>query len=220
MSDLKSNSLWRFALLLAVLLIGGIVINSWALAGEANVKRSLLKDFPTQVADWQRVGADEVLDQQTADVLRADDYLSRAYARPDGRAASLYVGYFATQRTGATYHSPLNCLPGSGWTMNEPGLIKINPADGSAAFEANRYIIQNGDEKQLLIYWYQGRGRFIASEYWGKVYTVLDSVRRRRSDGAIVRVMVPVGQSEQASLDAALAFASQVAPVLPGYVPN
>ncbi|HEX8143884.1 MAG TPA: EpsI family protein [Pyrinomonadaceae bacterium] len=220
MSDTKQNSLWRFLLLLAVLLIGGVVINSWALAGEAHVERRLLKDFPTQIEAWQRIGADEVLDERTADVLRADDYLSRYYARADGRVASLYVGYFASQRTGATYHSPLNCLPGSGWTMNEAATIRITPADGSAPFEANRYIIQNGDDKQMLIYWYQGRGRYVASEYWGKIYTVLDSVRRRRSDGAIVRVMAPVGKSEQAALDAALSFAAQVAPVLPGYVPN
>jgi len=212
--------MWRFVLLLAVLLIGGVVINAWALAGEAHVERRLLKDFPVQIEVWQRVGKDEVLDERTADVLRADDYLSRYYARADGRIASLYVGYFASQRTGATYHSPLNCLPGSGWTMNEAATIRITPADGSAPFEANRYIIQNGDDKQMLIYWYQGRGRYIASEYWGKIYTVLDSVRRRRSDGAIVRVMAPVGKSEQAALDAATSFAAQLAPVLPGYVPN
>ncbi|HEV2911709.1 MAG TPA: EpsI family protein [Pyrinomonadaceae bacterium] len=220
MSDSKSNRWWRSALLLAVLLIGGIVINTWALAGEAHVERRPLKDFPTQVETWQRVGADQVLDQQTADVLRADDFLSRLYRRPDGNLASFYVGYFATQRTGATYHSPLNCLPGSGWTMNEPATIRITPADGSSPFEANRYIIQNGDDRQMLVYWYQGRGRIVASEYWGKLYTVLDSVRRRRSDGAIVRVMVPIGKSERAALDAATSFAAEVAPVLPGYVPN
>lgn len=215
-----SNRSWRFFALLAVLIAGGIVINTWALAGDAHVERRQLKEFPAQIESWQRVGADEVLDQRTADVLRADDFLSRVYQRADGRFASFYVGYFATQRTGATYHSPLNCLPGSGWTLNDPATIRITPADGSAPFEANRYIVQNGDEKQMLIYWYQGRGRKVASEYWGKIYTVLDSVRRRRSDGAIVRVMVPVGKSEQASLDAATAFAAQVAPILPGFVPD
>jgi EpsI family protein len=220
MSNSKPNRSRRFFALLAVLIAGGIVINTWALAGEAHVARQQLKEFPTQIESWQRVGSDEVLDQQTADVLRADDFLSRVYQREDGRYASFYVGYFATQRTGATYHSPLNCLPGSGWTLNDPATIRITPADGSAPFEANRYIVQNGDEKQMLIYWYQGRGRKVASEYWGKIYTVLDSVRRRRSDGAIVRVMVPVGKSEQTALDAATAFAAQVAPVLPGFVPD
>jgi EpsI family protein len=220
MSNSKSNRSWRFFTLLAVLLGGGIVINAWALAGDAHIERRQLKEFPTEIETWQRVGVDEVLDQQTAAVLRADDFLSRVYQRPDGRFASFYVGYFATQRTGATYHSPLNCLPGSGWTLNDPASVHITPADGSAPFEANRYIVQNGDDKQMLVYWYQGRGRKVASEYWGKLYTVLDSVRRRRSDGAIVRVMVPVGKSEQAALDAATSFAAQVAPVLPAYVPD
>jgi len=220
MTNSKSNKPWRFLILLLLLVAGGIFINTWALAGDAHVDRQQLKDFPVQLQTWKRIGADEVLDQQTADVLRADDFLSRVYGRPDGRLASFYVGYFATQRTGATYHSPLNCLPGSGWTLNDPATIQITPADGTAPFEANRYIVQNGNDKQMLVYWYQGRGRIIASEYWGKFYTVLDSVRRRRSDGAIVRVMVPVGNSEQAALDAAVSFAAQVAPVLPGYVPN
>lgn len=220
MSNSKSNRSWRFIALLVVLVGGGVVINTWALAGDAHVERRELKEFPTEIESWRRVGTDEVLDQQTAAVLRADDFLSRIYQRADGRFASFYVGYFATQRTGATYHSPLNCLPGSGWTLNDPAAVRITPADGSAPFEANRYIVQNGDDKQMLVYWYQGRGRKVASEYWGKIYTVLDSVRRRRSDGAIVRVMVPVGKSEQAALEAATSFAAQVAPVLTGYVPD
>ncbi len=71
-----------------------------------------------------------------------------------------------------------------------------------------------------MVYWYLGRGRATASEYWGKIYTVVDSVRRRRSDGAIVRVMVPVGDSEDAALKAATELASQAATQLPPFVPN
>jgi EpsI family protein len=134
--------------------------------------------------------------------------------------ASFYVGYYGTQRNGATYHSPLNCLPGSGWTMNQSGMIKITPGSGAAAFEANRYIVQKGGDRQLLVYWYQGRGRAVASEYWGKIYTVLDSMRRRRSDGAMVRVMAPVGKSEEAALASVADLAAQVASVLPAYVPD
>jgi EpsI family protein len=104
--------------------------------------------------------------------------------------------------------------------MNKPGLIRVTPAGGGAPFEANRYIVENGDNKQLLVYWYQGRGRAVASEYWGKVYTVLDSVRRRRSDGAMVRVMVPVRDSEEAALQSATVLAAQAAPFLPGFVPD
>jgi EpsI family protein len=216
----KLGDSWRFALLLVVLVLSSIAINLWERAGEAHVERRELKDFPTQLGAWRQTGADFRFDLETENVLRADDYLMRNYALADGRIASFYVGYYATQRNGATYHSPLNCLPGTGWTMTDPASIKIRPASGATAFEANRYIIQKGSERQLLIYWYQGRGRAVASEYWGKLYTVLDSMRRRRSDGAMVRVMTPVGKSEQAALDAATDLAAQVVPQLPAYVPD
>jgi EpsI family protein len=217
-SKLKDST--RFSLLLALLLLGGAVINVWEWIGEAKVTRRALQEMPSQVGSWHQVGADQRFDPQTEGVLRADDYLSRNYALPDGRTASFYVGYYASQRTGATYHSPLNCLPGSGWEMNEAATVTIQPANGEPAFEANRYIVQNGDDKQLLIYWYQGRGRKVASEYWGKIYTVVDSVRLRRSDGSMVRVMMPVGRSEEATLKAAADLAAQIAPALPEFVPD
>lgn len=211
---------WRFWVLLVVLLVCGGVINVWERRGEAHAPRRALKELPADIGAWRQVGADERFDVETEKVLRADDYLSRSYALPNDRVASLYVGYYATQRNGATYHSPLNCLPGSGWNMTGAETVKINPRGGAPTFEANRYIIQKGDHRQLLVYWYQGRGRVVASEYWGKVYTVLDSARRRRSDGAMVRVMTPVTSSESAALDTAVDLAAQVAPLLPEYVPD
>jgi EpsI family protein len=128
------------------------------------------------------------------------------------------VGYYATQRTGATYHSPLNCLPGSGWTLSEPGKATIPLPDGSSVV-ANKYVIQNGDYRSFMIYWYQGRGRNVASEYWGKIYTVFDSVRLRRSDGAMVRVTVPISGSEATAEQTAIEFASAASTVLPQFVP-
>ncbi|MDQ3920703.1 MAG: EpsI family protein [Acidobacteriota bacterium] len=210
----------HFWLMLALLVAGGAVINSWAAAGEARVPRKSLAEFTSELGRWQRRGPDARFDAETEAVLRADDYVSRDYMTADGRAASLYVGYYQTQRTGATYHSPLNCLPGSGWELNEPGTVEVKPADGSRAFEANRYLITHGDERQLLVYWYQGRGRAVASEYRDKLYTVLDSMRLRRSDGAMVRVLVPVGGSEAEAAETAAQFAAQVAPRLAPYVPN
>ena len=210
----------QFWLMLALLLAGGAVINLWAAAGEARVPRKELAEFPAELAGWQKWGPDARFDAETEAVLRADDYVSRDYMTADGRAASLYVGYYLTQRTGATYHSPLNCLPGSGWELNEPGTVEVKPADGSRAFEANRYLITHGGERQLLVYWYQGRGRAVASEYRDKLYTVLDSMRLRRSDGAMVRVLVPVGGSEAEAAETAAQFAAQVAPRLAPYVPD
>ena len=208
----------RFGILLVVILLVGVVVNAWSYLGEAHVERKDLKNFPQSVGAWQRTGTDRVLDDATMEVLRASDYLLRDFRKPEGQVANLYVGYYATQRTGATFHSPLNCLPGSGWTLSEPGKLTIALPDGSS-FVANKYIIQNGEYRSLMIYWYQGRGRNVASEYWGKVYTVLDSVRLRRSNGAMVRVTVPIRDSEADAETTAVEFATAASTILPEFVP-
>jgi EpsI family protein len=214
-----SKSAVRFAALLIAILAVGVVVNAWAYLGEAHVDRKELKNFPEQLGDWRRAKPDQTIDDATMAVLRASDYLQREYRRADGQVANFYVGYYASQREGASYHSPLNCLPGSGWTLREPGKVMIALPDGSS-FAANKYIIENGDYRSLMIYWYQGRGRAVASEYWGKIYTVIDSVRLRRSDGAMVRVTVPLGNSEEVALKAATDLSSRTAAALGEFVPN
>lgn len=209
----------RFAILLIAILATGVLVNAWAYLGEAHVDRKELKDFPAEVGDWRKGRPDQVLDDATLAVLRASDYLLRDFRRADGQTANFYVGYYASQREGASYHSPLNCLPGSGWTLSEPAKVTILRPDGSS-FVANKYVIENGEYKSLMIYWYQGRGRSVASEYWGKVYTVIDSVRLRRSDGAMVRVTVPLGDSEDAALQAATDLATKTTAALAEFVPN
>ena len=216
----KSSTL-RFAVLLFAILAVGVFVNAWTYLGEAHVDRKALKDFPEQLGDWRKSKPDQAIDEPTMKVLRASDYLLRDYRRADGQVANFYVGYYASQRDGASYHSPLNCLPGSGWQLNNPDQVVISLPDGRS-FTANKYVIQNGNFKNVMIYWYQGRGRAVASEYWGKVYTVIDSVRLRRSDGAMVRVTVPLGDSEPeaTAIQSAKDLSAQAAAVLPDFVPN
>lgn len=103
--------------------------------------------------------------------------------------------------------------------MVNPALVTIRLPDGKS-FVANKYVIENGNSRELMIYWYQGRGRMVASEYWGKIYTVLDSVRLRRSDAAMVRVTVPIVESETTALESAREFAGVASEALPAFVPN
>ena len=210
---------WRFGIFLGLLVGGALLVNVSGSLGEAHVERKKLNEFPTQIATWQRIGNDDQIDDKTMAVLRASDYLLRNYRSSDGRVLNFYVGYYASQREGATYHSPLNCLPGSGWVMSEPERITISPK-GRPAFVANKYVIQNGARKDILLYWYQGRGRAIASEYWGKVYTVIDSVRRRRSDGAMIRITTPFEDSAAEALSASVLLAAETSSILPEFIPD
>ncbi len=208
----------RFWVLLVVLLCSGAIIHLWERGGEARVSRRTFKQFPAQFGSWKQLGTDLRFDDETETILRADDYVARNFTY-EGHVVSFYAGYYGTQRTGATYHSPLNCLPGSGWMMTDRGEVTI-PRGNGPSFKANRYVIQKGKERALVIYWYEGRGRAIAGEYWAKIYTVLDSVTRRRSDGALIRVIAPIEKSEPEAEKLAVDLASQSAAELPAFVPN
>jgi EpsI family protein len=155
-------------------------------------------------------------------VLNADDTLWRAYQnRETGDVLSLFVAYFATQRTGKTPHSPKNCLPGSGWTPSEAGIIKISQPNYSRQITVNRYIVSRGDNQSVVLYWYQGHGRVIASEYEAKIYTVLDSLRYKRSDTSLIRVVqgVTAGNTRRAT-DDAISFVKAFFQPLRDYLPG
>ncbi len=206
-------------LLVGVLIFGGLFINWFEQRGEAKIERKPLRKFSAQFDDWRQKGSEIRFDEQTEKVLGATDYTMREYVSDENRLANIYIGYYGSQKTGATYHSPQNCLPGAGWVMKEPERIQIK-TDSGETFEANKFIIENGVYEEVLIYWYQGRGRSTASEYEDKIYTIFDSISRRRSDGAMVRVMTSVGDSETEATKAAANLSAEIAERISGYVPE
>jgi EpsI family protein len=180
--------------------------------------------FPMQLGEWQGSQNPPFADSVLA-VLGLDDYLTRLYQR-NSFYADLYVGYWKSQRQGDTMHSPQNCLPGAGWEpISDSFLTFPDPRNPSGpALSVNRYVIQKGLSKQLVLYWYQGRGRIIGSEYWSKIYLVLDAARYNRTDAAIVRVVVPISgtapEAEAAAEKAALGFVNELLPALTKFLPD
>ena len=157
--------------LIVAIVLGGIAVNWFVNRGETQIDRKPLTELSHTLGDWQQRGNEIKFSEQTESVLRTSDYTMREYTFSDGRVANIYVGYYSSQRSGATYHSPQNCLPGAGWVMKDPQIIDITMAEGKT-FKANRYIIENGIYNEVMIYWYQGRGRVEASEYSDKINTI------------------------------------------------
>jgi EpsI family protein len=184
--------------------------------------REPLAGLPMQIADWQGQQAPD-LDSRVMAVLGVDDYVNRVYYSPELFPASLYIGYYQSQREGDTIHSPLNCLPGAGWNPVVSGHLSI-AANGSQEIEINRMIIMKGMDRQVVLYWYQSHGRVVASEYWGKIYTVLDALRTNRTDAALVRVICPVAganaQSEAFAESRAMDFVKAIYPLLGRFLPT
>lgn len=215
---LFSKTSGRTVYLLVILLAGAVAMNWFQQRSELSVQRKALSEMPVDIGEWRSKGNSMRFDEATEKVLRADDYIMRYYFSPQ-TWINFYVGYYGSQRTGSTYHSPLNCLPGGGWEMKEPATVEVrNPSGGS--FTANYYLVQRGKERQILVYWYQGRGRRNASEYTDKIYTTIDAMAKNRSDGSFVRIMAPEGADRQKSLEYLLDFASKVSEELEPFVPN
>ena len=159
--------------------------------------RQPLAKLSKQIGPW--AGRDEPqLTSDIVSVLGVDEYINRDYYDPSRRIPSsvaLYVGYYKSQREGDTIHSPLNCIPGSGWEPVKAAHAAI-AIPGREPIVVNRMVIQKGADKQVVAYWYQAHGRIVASEYWSKLFMVYDAVRLNRSDAALVRVISPVLPSE------------------------
>jgi EpsI family protein len=192
---------------------------------EPTLAREPFSHLPMQIGNWK--GQDVGLDERVLNVLGVDDYVSRVYAA-NSMSIGLYAGFYKSQRQGATIHSPLNCLPGAGWNPVDRTRVNISvPTEGSAVNSpilVNRILIEKGTDRQIAFYWYQAHGRVVASEYWGKIYTVLDAMRMNRTDGAMVRVIVPVAgtspAAEQTAQKAGIDFVQSVFPLLSRYLPE
>ena len=193
---------------------------------EARPIRESFDRLPMQLDDW-RGTSEAPLDPQVLGILGVDDYVTRAYRTSDRADVDLYIGYYQSQRQGDTIHSPLNCLPGAGWApLSKRYLtIPVSSAAGAAQdISVNRYVIQKGLDRQLVLYWYQSHGRIVANEYWNKLYLLEDAVRLNRTDAALVRVIAPiapdVNDAEERAEVAATRFVQTLFPHLSHYLPS
>ena len=215
------------ATILFICMIAGASLVGRAQQSEPTPLRAPFRQFPMTLDGW-RGRQDAPIDDKVLAVLGVDDYLTRVYYAADRSAVGLYMGYYKSQRQGDTIHSPLNCLPGSGWEPLSNSRIRV-PVDsgGSGASAAeipvNRYIVQKGLDRQLVVYWYQSHGRVVASEYWGKFYLISDAIRLNRTDGALVRVIAPIDagaeDGESRAERIATQFIKKLFPVLGSYLP-
>jgi EpsI family protein len=183
--------------------------------------RRPLSEFSLASTDWKTI-EDVQIDQDTLEVLKADDILSRVYRnQATGQAANLFVAYFETQRTGKAPHSPKNCLPGAGFVQEQSGMVDVAIPGESGPIRVNRYVVSRGQNQSAVLYWYQARNRTIASEYTAKFFTVADAIRYNRSDTSLVRVVVGVdGRGADYAVQTAVAFVQSFFEPLKAYLPS
>ena len=200
----------RRVLLCAILVVAtGALRHALAAAPAPPVDLSRL---PAQVGQWRGEEA-APLDESVVRLLAADSYINRTYSAAGTDPIGLYVAFYAGQKPGDSIHSPLNCLPGTGWEPVALSTMTIARPNGTPG-TARRMIVRKEDQQAFVLYWYQVHGRMLANEWGSKLHLFIDSVRLHRTDAALVRIVVPMDRSSAAAEEQAVSFARALLPTL------
>jgi len=178
-----------------------------------------LATFPKQIGNWK--GIESRFDQKVYDVLGVDDSFLCDYFAPDGSQVNLYIGFYRSQREGELIHSPKHCMPGGGWNIVLTQLEEIAvPGKNPGKEKVIKLLLQKGKDRQVVLYWFQARGRYVSSEYMQKIYLVWDSIFKNRTDESFVRLISPVAGTEVQTLEYMKSFAQELIPLLSEYLPG
>jgi EpsI family protein len=209
----------KFIIVIFILLLGA-GINYYFSKPDISIPRKNLADFPKELGNWTAV-TEQKIEGRSMEILQVDDYFIRNYRNSKGEIIGFYIGYFKSQREGKGIHSPRQCLPGAGWVPIDFGIYNLKiPSHNPSYVEVNKYIMGKGLDRQLYLFWYQGRNRVYASEYWNKIYLIWDGLTKKRTDGALIRVNNPVTGSPEKALQTQTEFINLFFPLLKDYIPD
>ena len=178
----------RVILLLCLFGATWLLLQSTSSVALVEIKKPL-SQFPQQIGQY-RLSESFQSSAGVVEMLGVDDYIQYDYVSDKGEHINLYVGYYRAVGVEGGYHSPKNCIPGGGWGIQEIKDVEINQGiGGNEKATVAQMLIRKGAEYQVVLYWFQNRGRIIASEYWEKIYQVWDALFMGRRDGTFVRII-------------------------------
>ena len=183
-----------------------------------------LDTFPSEFDGW--VGHKSRMDSDIWKKVGGQEYVLIDYYKPDESPLSFYVAYYEYQRKAGDFvHSPRLCLPGAGWFVEENRVRHLSQAMAGNGvgqeLQINELVISKNGARQLVYFWYQGRDRNFTNEYAAKFYMVWDGLWRRRTDGALVRLItsLPTGECVEEGRKRMDPFALAAATALDDFLP-
>ena len=160
------------------------------------------------------------MDEKVYNILGVEDYIMADFTKAQGQRVNLYVGFYQSQSKGDLIHSPKNCMPGAGWNIVQSSAIPVDIPQSGKTIKIAKLLLAKDGQKQVVYYWFQSRGRIICSEYMQKIWLVVDSIMKNRTDGSFVRLIAPVIKNEAEAEVLLTQFADEVYPVLNQFIPN
>lgn len=206
-----------------VLLVASFVVLMKVVPGRAEIvpERTSFQDFPLRTGMW--TGLKKGIKVDYLNQLNFTDYILADFTSENGDQLSFYVAYYDSQRKGRSVHSPRACLPGDGWEMKHMESVTFDDVmSNGKPLTTNKVLIQKGDSRSVVYYWFDQRGRNITNEFAVKWYLFQDSLMRSRTDGSLVRLVVPLreGEAESSAFSVAESFLREYESLLSDYVPR
>lgn len=211
---------YKHTFILAGIMVLTMVVLGFSSHSEIIKPNKPFDTFPMTIAGW--TGITSTFDQKVYDILGVEDSILASYQTTDKRSVQLYVGFYQSQKEGDLIHSPKNCMPGSGWNILKTSIETVDVGQNNIVknIDVIKLILVKESQKQVALYWFQSRGRIIASEYMQKVWLVIDSITKHRTDGSFVRLISPVVENEDKTLEVLKDFTREIYPYLNEYIPS
>ncbi len=180
--------------------------------------------FPKTLGGWSQFGAEQRFSPDVERGLSADDYHAVQFSRaPDEPRLDFFSAWYRDLSEDGVQHTPEICLPGAGWEIAEVKRVDLSGDLGlDNAFRVNRVILQKGEERMLVYYWFTHMGRAIPSNAGAKISVLTRGVFASRLDGAILRIISPISEDHpEAEAEALmLDLLRSTLPHMPRFIPG
>lgn len=175
-------------ILLAVLFLCTCVI-VYSRDTKASSRQTLpLKEYFNHIENYTFLQNKE-LSQDMSQMLKLDDYFYADFTGDMGKI-NLYIGYYFSADKAYAAHSPTICYPSQGWkvdTAPATGALTVGPHK----IKYKEITASSGQNKELVLYWYQARLRTNTQVYRNKIDIGYNKLSFDDSYHGFVRVAVP-----------------------------
>jgi exosortase D (VPLPA-CTERM-specific) len=186
--------------------------------------RATFSLFPYELGDWRQFGAERRFSPEIERSLSADDYHAVQFGRsPDEPRLDFFSAWYRDLSEDGVQHTPEICLPGAGWEIAEVERVDLSGDLGlESPFRVNRLILQKGEDRMLVYYWFTHLGRAIPSNAEAKISVLTKGVFADRLDGAILRIISPIDENNTETKAEALMIdlLREALPHLPRFIPG
>jgi EpsI family protein len=151
-------------------------------------------------------------DERTVRASGADAHGSVRYVDDGGRVYEVFVG--GALRNAENFHAPNVCMPTAGWETLAAG-EQPHPLAGSTGTRMQRLLLQRGQERMVVYYWFQAGDRLAGDEWEVRFRRLLDLLGGRALPPTlIISVYVSVEDDVATADQAATRFLAVLAPYL------